>query len=482
MTKFRLKLLSVILFNALLFSCQKEEILPIAQPITDPETPPVNPPIVVDNAKYLALNAIFDINIVPTITLDFTVEEWNKLLTNFDIYEDNQEHVVSRVSINRSGILTQIDSIGVRLKGNTSRRRPEGEFEQPHNSIDASWNHAHFALSFEEFRGNQEYMNLEKLNLKWFKDDANYVRELYCYDLFERFGIWTAPQSSYCRLIINVKGDSKPAYFGIYQMVEPVDKKFLKARENLFDTSNGNLWKASRGASLRSARGDQMGVDISTLDGATSKTFTYSLKTNKTSVEAAKSQLTNFITNLNSKSGDALKEWLKSNMDVELLLKTYAVNVMVGMWDDYWSNTNNYYFYIDINNKFTFIPYDYDNTLGTSLMMRDSGTQNLLAWGDSDNSPLIAKVLSIPEYKNIYINYLYDLIDPSKHLFDYQSSTERIVNWQNMISPYVSNDTGEDMRILDNPAAWGNQPKYRLNSADNNFFKIKASSLPTKPN
>ena len=61
----------------------------------------------------------------------------------------------------------------------------------------------------------------------------------------------------------------------------------------------------------------------------------------------------------------ALKTFLETHMDVDQFLRAYAVNVMVGMWDDYWHGKNNYYFYFDENNKFYF-PFDYDNTLGTS--------------------------------------------------------------------------------------------------------------------
>ena len=63
------------------------------------------------------------------------------------------------------------------------------------------------------------------------------------------------------------------------------------------------------------------------------------------------------------------------------ILKTYAVNVMVGMWDDYWNNSNNFYFYFDGVKKILFHSYDYDNTLGTSLLMTDSGIQNPLILG-----------------------------------------------------------------------------------------------------
>jgi hypothetical protein len=35
-----------------------------------------------------------------------------------------------------------------------------------------------------------------------------------------------------------------------------------------------------------------------------------------------------------------------------------------------------------------------------------------------------------------------------------------------MIGGFVSNDTGEDMVIADQPAYWGNQPNYRLLSGN----------------
>ena len=73
------------------------------------------------------------------------------------------------------------------------------------------------------------------------------------------------------------------------------------------------------------------------------------------------------------------------------------------IWFDLiWNNSNNFYFYFDAAGKFYFIPYDYDNTLGTSLLMTDSGIQNPLTWGKSDQNPLVYKVLSIPEYKTQY--------------------------------------------------------------------------------
>ncbi|MEC5157899.1 spore coat protein CotH [Chryseobacterium sp. MP_3.2] len=251
----------------------------------------------------------------------------------------------------------------------------------------------------------QFFHQSEKLILKWFKDDANYVREVCSYDLFERFGVWTAPQSSYCKLTIKVTGDAKAGYFGVYQMIEPVDETYLANRSTLFNNNSGNLWKANYGADLKntSTAPDLMGMENITLTSNYTPAYDYKGKSAK--LETAKSQLANFMTNVNSKYGKNLQSYLSGKMDVSLFLKTYAVNVILGMWDDYWSNNNNFYFYFGTDEKFYFIPYDYDNKFGTSFLMTDSGSQNPLEWGKNSENPLVAKVLSILEFKMKYIQY-----------------------------------------------------------------------------
>lgn len=445
----------------ILFSCVKDNQFVIFVPPSNPE-----------------LDNIFNINAVPHITLEVSTAEWNRLLASYDINPANEEYILADFDIEGSNLDSSLDSIGIRIRGNTSRRRPEGVEGQVHNPAAPDWHHAHFALSFKKYKKTQRYQNLEKINLKWFKDDANYVREVYCYDLFERFGVWTAPKSSYCMLTIKIKEDQKAAYYGVYQMIESIDEDYLSNRTNSFSATDGNLWKCSYGASLRYPDKSKMGVEDITLDPNTMQTFVYDLKTNKKELVTAEAELANFITDFNSKSGDVFKTWVDEKIDVPLLLRTYAVNVMVGMWDDYWANNNNYYMYFDTDGRFYFIPYDYDNTLGTSLLM-DSGTQDFLNWGNANN-PLIKKIISIQEYKELYVSYLHELIKPENDLFYTPESISRIENWQNMIRTNVPNDTDEDIIIGDNPAYWGNKPQYRLNSQSNNFFNIRSAHIPAQ--
>jgi spore coat protein CotH len=266
-------------------------------------------------------------------------------------------------------------------------------------------------------------------------------------------------------------------------MIEAIDDKYVKKRKELFGDHKHNLWKCRYGATLN--YNDIHSASIY-FDDDSGNNYTYELKSNIENFDAAKAQLIEFTKNLSQLQGQQFHDWIASVCDVRLLLRTYAVNVAVGMWDDYWNNCNNFYIYFnssDKNNyKFFFIPFDYDNTLGTSSncgVQNDSGRQNPLQWGDTGKNPLIGKILQFDDYRKIYIEALNELCDPSKNLFHYSASISRIAGWHNMISSYVDNDTEEDCEIKDRPAKWGNIYDYRILDASSsmNFFKVKAESI-----
>jgi hypothetical protein len=136
--------------------------------------------------------------------------------------------------------------------------------------------------------------------------------------------------------------------------------------------------------------------------------------------------------------------------------------------------------YFDEQAKMHWIPYDFDNTLGTSFIVKDAGKQDVLRWGSVNSSrPLLAKIMAVPAFKAKYVQYLNELIDPNRNLFDAQKSMARIKAWHQLVGPHIKNDTGEDMVIADQPASWGNASFYRLLSGDatTNFFKAKAAAI-----
>ena len=266
-------------------------------------------------------------------------------------------------------------------------------------------------------------------------------------------------------------------------MIEPYDNKYLEKREHLFGTSDGHLWKCSydsHGPADLSNPNANMAEDNDRDD------FTYELKEygDHSDFETAKAQLQDFMLKLNGKAhgtpGDSFYKWIKEVCDVEFLLKTYAVNVAVGMWDDHWGNGNNFYLYFNSTDQYDYkvflIPYDYDNTLGTSNIVQDAGRQDPYSWGNS--GLLMQRLMKFDDFKQMYKDALDELVDPANALFHIDASVPRIKDWQQKISPYVSNDTGEDMSIYDEPAYWGNCSFYRLmDTGPNNFFRVKTETI-----
>ena len=443
------------------------------------------------------LDFIFGTDAVAEITLTIDRSEWDTLLKNYDTNDKNEDCIHADFKMTKGDYTWQADDIGMRLRGNTSRIRPQ----QGDN-----YYQAHFKIDFEEWIEDDTIEEgklagcMKGIILKRFKDDPTYVREVFGYNFFRNNGIWTAPRAGYTRLFINIiEEDGKPTEldYGVYAMIEEINKQFLKERsENTpeigtkFNGNKGNLWKCC----WQSSDGPSMATDFDAyrsfgveeifLDEAKSMRYDYDLKTNKDDLISARDEFIDFIYELNDLSTvEEIKAFYDERMDVDLFLKTYACNVLLGMDDDYWNNKNNYYFYFDKKGKCYFIPYDYDNILGTNCSYGDdTATRNPLEWGgDGAKAPLIEKLLSVPEYKTMYIDYLLELSEESSFV---EGSKIEIQRLQTMVKDYVySSDltyTNTSSSIEDNTAYWcSNYGKYKLLSGDENtnYFKAKSKSI-----
>lgn len=424
---------------------------------------------------------MFDREVIPEIHIDVPLYEWNKLLAAYDENQETKKYVHCNVRYVARGETLVINDAGLRIRGNGSRRRPEGSERQTHVTDKGKWQHFHIGLNFRKFVKDDEHTvhGARKANLKFAFNDKNYVRELYSYDLFKRVGVWSVSNAVQCRVWIHVGEDRKEAYYGVYTMYEPVDEPFLKYRKKQFGSAKGNLWKCRQGAYLNKTSGD-FGPDE---DGDIE--HIYELKTNTDEFDDALIQLKDFISNLNKLNGKDFHDWIASVCDVGYLLKTYAVNVGLGQWDDYWANGNNFYLYFNSTDykdyKVFFIPCDYDNALGTSKEkgeLKDAGTHDPLHWGQ-DRSPLIKKILEFDDYAEMYKKALLELTYPENELLYYESSIKRIKDWNDRIRDFVANDTGQETKIEDTPVSWSTTMHYRLlDPADEvNFFKIKCASI-----
>ena len=443
------------------------------------------------------LDFIFGTDSVAEITLTIDRSEWNTLLDNYDTNDKNEDCIYADFKMTKGDYTRQAEDIGMRLRGNTSRIRPQ----QGDN-----YYQAHFKIDFEEWIEDDTIEEgklagcMKGIILKRFKDDPTYVREVFGYNFFRNNGIWTAPRAGYTRLFINIEeenGETTELNYGVYAMIEEINKQFLKERSEItpqigtkFNGNKGNLWKccwqSSNGASMATDfdAWRSFGVEEIFLDEAKSMRYDYDLKTNKDDLISARDEFIDFIYKLNDLStAEEIMAFYEKRMDVGLFLKTYACNVLLGMDDDYWNNKNNYYFYFDKKGKCYFIPYDYDNILGTNCF-DDTATKNPIAWGrDGVNAPLIEKLLSVPEYKKMYVDYLLELSEETSFVTGSQVEIQRL---QALVKDYVRSDS-DNLRyydtsndISDNAAPWcSNYGKYKLLSGDEqtNYFMAKAKSI-----
>lgn len=425
---------------------------------------------------------IFDIKSLPTITIEIDQNDWDKYLKQIDDNINTRTYIPATFVFNKNEQIFTRKNIGFRMRGNHSRMRPEGTIGNPHTPNQTEWHPVNYQIRFTQHEDGHRFFGCDRIILRSFQWDYMYCREVYCYDLFRRFGVWTAPKSSYCRLYIHVSNDSASTYFGIYNMVEGIRKEYLeqRQREGHIKSDKGNLWHitpTTDGANLYNADyPENIGIDTDT------ETYLYSLRTNQEEgFENAKNELMTFATELKSFSqgSDELRQWLEEHVDVDLFLRYLAVDVAVGSWDDYWCNGNNYMFYFDTNHKFHIIPFDYENTLGRSGII-DAGTHSVLDWGRF-NPILATQTLSIPEYFDTYKKYLRELVDDKRYL-DYEASQMRISDWHNMISPYLNNDLVDGEGQLDyllDKTMHSDPNYYQLFSSDSttNFFLVKKKSI-----
>ena len=483
-----------------------------------PDTPktdvaPLNPEPY--DSRSENLDFIFNPDVLGETTITISRKEWQKMLFFYDSNSENEQYVTARkYNFSKDGKTWELNNVGLRVRGNRSRRRPQYEGYEGYQN---NYVQSHFKVDFEEFLEDDKTQSqkiagcMKGVLLKHFKGDPTYTREVYGYNLFRQNGIWTSPRAAYTKLTIIIEDSeskSETVNYGVYAMIESIDKQFLKARKTKaggtsgekFDSDEGNLWKCTNGAPLipnYGSIGIETGGDFSNVNTTSSDptnwsatyngkfTPNYDLKTNKKKVSDAKTQLSTFMSELSSLSGEAkITSWFESKMDVDLFLRTYAINVILGMWDDYWYNQNNYYFYFDTNGQAYFIPYDYDNILGCNLNF-DSGTKNPLSWGElNDSRPLMNKLLSVSKYNKLYQKYLLEYSKEGSKFYVTESQ-KRLNSWKTMVEQHIASSQIEWISESygewgDYFAGWGsNFTQYKLFSGDetNNFFMAKTKTI-----
>jgi hypothetical protein len=294
--------------------------------------------------------------------------------------EESDHEFPAIFTFKRGATTSTIDSIGFRLRGNTSRGSQKKSFK----------------VSLNTFIPGQKYHEVEKINLNGEHNDPSIARAHICWDLFRKAGV-PASRSGYSELFIN--NENK----GLYINVEHIDEEFVKSR---FGGKTGNLYKCLWPADL-----NYLGADPDLYKFKPSDRQTYELKTNLTSNNY--SDLALLIEILHETDPVDFPQHLEPIFNVNTYLKNLVVEVLAGHWDAYSYNKNNFYLYHNLTTgKFEFIPYDPDNTLGISWMDTDWAERDIYDWSsDWEDRPLTEKVLQNQIYRDRFSFYMKRFLD-----------------------------------------------------------------------
>ncbi|MDP6684651.1 MAG: CotH kinase family protein, partial [Candidatus Marinimicrobia bacterium] len=300
-----------------------------------------------------------------------------------------------------------LDSVGFRLRGNTSRVSEKKSFK----------------LDINCFEQGRSFYGVEKLNLNGEHNDPSIIRSKICWDLYRDLGMVTS-RSTHVAVYINDK------FYGLYISVEHIDDEFL---EKNFSDDSGNLWKCIWPADLTYRGGEPEDYHPYYDDERP-----YTLKTNKDSYDF--SQLARLIGIINQTPDGEFADSLEAVLDVAGVLKYFAMNVLTGGWDDYWFLRNNYYLYHHPSeNRFHWIPYDYDNTLGIDWFEIDWTNSDPFNFPviDGDGRPLAERLMEHDEYRDLYAHFI-DFI--STNIFELSHWEERMDNLKVNMDPWAETD------------------------------------------
>ncbi|MEM1057259.1 MAG: CotH kinase family protein [Bacteroidota bacterium] len=271
-----------------------------------------------------------------------------------------------------------VEEIGFRLRGNTSRASDKKSFK----------------VSFNTYHPGRQWEGLDKLNLNGEHNDPTIIRAKLSWDLVRQASI-PGSRAGFAQLFIN---DQE---FGVYANIEHIDEEFLGAH---FRDATGTLYKCLFPADL-----DYLGSNPATYrDLAPFGRPVYELVQG----EGDHSDLVALIEALNLTPLSQLPEAVEKHLDVNGYLRTLAVDVLIGNWDGYAYNQNNFYLYHDPEiGRFRYLPYDLDNTWGIDFLGRDWGTRDVYDWprGSANGDPprpLAKRLLQVPDYRDRFSFYL----------------------------------------------------------------------------
>jgi spore coat protein H len=378
---------------------------------------------VVINVRHPASSSVdywtvFDDSEVRRVDVSLTTADWQTMWTDPE----------AKIKVPADAVVfgQRLDNAGFRMRGQWSLRG-SGE-KKP------------WKINTDAYIGDQEFFNLRQLVFVNSLEDPSLIQEKMAYDLMHFAGV-PASHVCYVEIWIDLTDDGEPPIFwGVYTMIERVDKKFVANRFGR-DNKGGNLYKASlaqRGPMDLVYHGDR-------IENYPSQGGLYNIGKANNEEKADYDDIINFMRVIDGVTYETPQDFaraLEEVFNVDAFLRYMAAAITLSGWDIYPFAGNNYYLYHNPGTgKFEWIPWDL--TWGGDPTQPLFGRQGL---GFLERAPLYDRVFEVERYRVKYAAYL-DLFN--REWFTTDNVSARVKKLHDLIAPYVTQGSGDKMYFGD---------------------------------
>ena len=323
-----------------------------------------------------------------------------------------------------------IKNIGIKTKGRTTLLP----------LIKSNNNLFSYTIIFKEcinkkngFKENQKLLGLNKLSFNNMLGDPSKTKEYISYYLLTEMKVPT-PEYTYAELTINNE------YQGIYFMIEPINKSLTERTLNekndflikpeinggdlLYDERLDKYIDKNKEFNLDSLLKDKKG-NITLPHNNVLEKYNGIWENDLDTLKELYSQLPMFfkwlkklneLNNIQDKDTEYFEEELNKIIDVDSLIRYWAVNTYIVNTDSYTTHVKgNYALYMSKKGKVTIIPWDYNYAFGGSNINNIDEIINYSIYNPTKNCtleerPLINTILKNKKFKTKYEEYLKDVM------------------------------------------------------------------------
>jgi hypothetical protein len=331
-----------------------------------------------DVTTYPETDALYDPTAIRTIFVELDEENWEAEL---EAFYNTDVHLIGTVQVDG---VTYAD-VGVRFRGNSSFSMVAAGLKRP------------LRLKLDLVVDDQDLLGYRTLNLINGANDPSSLRTV-VYSMIAQDYI-AVPKVGLVRLVVN--GES----WGIYQDQQQYNKDFLA---DYFDDTGGVRWKVS---------GSPNGQGGMLYLGDDPDTYRSIYEIDNKDKPESWAALIDLFRTLNETPTEDLVTALDPILDIDGVLRFFALEVALSNSDGFYTRASDYYIYLDESGKFHVMPHDFNEALGAGDRgpgNRGGGsatTLDPLVNANDASKPLRTRLLEVPELRERYLAYVRDIAE-----------------------------------------------------------------------